>query len=69
MSWQKGMSFSKCSHLEAKHVIRSNFAIKEMKSRTVISDKQNLEKTFQMGFMHLKIKINENKIQTENKNH
>ena len=31
-----------------------------MKGRTVISDKQNLEnKAFQMGFMHLKIKITE----------
>ena len=43
MSWQKFMSFMKCSNLETKTLYTSNFAIKEVKSRTIISDKQNLE--------------------------
>ena len=52
------MSFSKCSNLEAKKVIHSNFAIKEINK--IISDKQNLgNKAFLMGFMHLKIEIKE----------
>ena len=38
------MSFSKCSNLEAKNVKHLNFAIKEIKCRTITSDKQNLEK-------------------------
>ena len=34
--------------------------MKEIKGRTIISHKQSLEnKAFQMGFMHLKIKIKE----------
>ena len=40
MSWQKFMSFSKCSNLEAKNIIHF---IKEIKGRTIISDKQDLE--------------------------
>ena len=61
MSWQKCMSFSKCSNLEAKNET-SNFAIKEIRGRTIISHKQNLEnkgRFYMMGFMHLKIKIEE----------
>ena len=55
MSWQKCMSFSKRSNLEAKNVI--NF---KLCHRTMISDKKNLEnKVFHIGFMHLKIKIKE----------
>ena len=58
MSWQKSMSFWECSNLEAEKT--SNFAIKEIKGRTIISDKQNLEhKASQVGFMHLEIKIKE----------
>ena len=63
MSWQKCMSLSKCSSLEAEKVIEKfeNFAMKDINGRTIISDKQNLKnKAFQMGFMHLKIKIKEN---------
>ena len=55
------MSFSKCSNLEAKIVTDFKFAIKEIKRRAIISDKQNLKnKAFYMGFMYLKIKIKEN---------
>ena len=37
-----------------------NFVIKEMKGRTIISNKQNFEnKAFWMDFVHLKIKIKE----------
>ena len=43
MSWQKCMSFSKCSNLETTNVINFNFPIKEMKGRTIILYKQNLE--------------------------
>ena len=55
------MLSSKCSGLKAKNVINtSNFSNKEIKGRTIISDKQNLEKkAFSMGFIHLKIKIKE----------
>ena len=36
----------------------SNFVIKELKSRSTISNEQTFEnKAFWMGFMHLKIKI------------
>ena len=60
MSWQERMPFSKCSNSEAKTLYTSNFAIKEIKGITIISDKQNPEnKAFQMGFMHLKIQIKE----------
>ena len=56
--------FEMLSNSEAKNVINLNFAIKEMKDRTIISHKQNIEnKAF---WMHL-IKIKE--IQTENKTH
>ena len=59
MSWQKCMSFSKCSNLEAEKVI--DFKLCHPRGQTIISDKQNREnKAFQMGFMHLKIKIKEN---------
>ena len=55
------MSFSKCSNLETKTRYTSKFAIKEIKGRTITSDKQNLvNKAFKMAFTHLKIKINEN---------
>ena len=38
----------------------SNFVIKEMKGRTIISNEQNFPKqSFLDGFMHLKIKIKE----------
>ena len=37
------MSFSKRYDLEAKTLYTSNFAIKEIKGWTIISDKQNLE--------------------------
>ena len=54
------MSVSNCSNLELKWLYTSNFAIKEIKGQTIISNKQNVEnKAFQMGFMHLKIKIKE----------
>ena len=54
------MSFSKCSNLEVKTLYTSYFAIKEIKGKTIISDKQNLEnKAFYMDFMHLKIRIKE----------
>ena len=43
MSWQKCMSFSRCSKLEDKKLYTSDFAIKEMKGQTIISDKQNLK--------------------------
>ena len=60
MSWQKCKSFSKCSNLEAKKAKTSNFAIKELKGRTIISNEQNIDKkAFYKGFMHLKIKIKE----------
>ena len=50
MSWQKCMSFSKCSNLEAEKLYTSNFAIKEVKGRAIISDNQNLEdKAFSIG--------------------
>ena len=47
MSWQKWMSFSKCYNLDAKTLYISDFAIKEIRGRSVTSDKQSLEnKTF-----------------------
>ena len=43
-SWQKCMLFSKCSEFEAKKKLyTSTFAIKELKGRTITSNKQNLE--------------------------
>ena len=53
------MSFSKCSNLKLKRLLTSNFAIKKIKGRTIISDKQNLENKDFMDFMDLKIKIKE----------
>ena len=51
MSWQKCMSFSKCSNLETKKLYTSNFVVKEIKGRTIISDKQTLEnKAFKTVF-------------------
>ena len=45
------MSFSKCSNLEAKNVIILLQTLPEIKVRTIISDKQNLEnKAFLGGF-------------------
>ena len=50
--------FEMLSDLEAKKLCTSNFVIEEMKSQTIISNKQNFqEKAFWIGFMHLKIKI------------
>ena len=45
----------------------SNSVIKEIKGRTIISNKQNSEnEAFYIGFMHLKIKIKEKfKLYTE----
>ena len=52
MSWQKCMSFSKCSKLEDKKDIHFKLC-KHIKARTIISDKQNFEnKALEMGFMH-----------------
>ena len=52
------MLFSKCSNLEAKNVINFKVCHKRDESGPIISDKQNLKnEAFQMGFMHLKIKI------------
>ena len=54
MSWQKCLSFSKCSNLEAKK------RYKLYHQRDKKSDKQNLEnKAVWMDLMHLKIKIKE----------
>ena len=58
MSRQKGMSFSKCSNLEAKILHTSNFVTKEIKGRIMISNKQNVEnEAFKVGFTLLKIKL------------
>ena len=55
------MSFSKCFNLETKNAKTSNFVIKDIKSRAIIPDKQNLEKkAFKMGFVQLKIKLKKN---------
>ena len=43
MSWQKCTSFSKCFNLEAKNVINFKLVFKEIKGRTVNSNKQNFE--------------------------
>ena len=52
------MPFSKCSNLEANKVTHFKLCNQRDKSRTMISDKQNLKnKAFQMGLKHLKIKI------------
>ena len=57
MSWQN-MSFSKCSHLEAKKLQSSKSVIKEITSRTMIFNKQYVEnEAFKMGFTLLKIKL------------
>ena len=51
-------SFSKA--LEARTLHTSNFVIKEVKGRTMISCKQNFEnEAFKMGFTLLKIKLTE----------
>ena len=58
MSRQKCMSFPKCSNLEAKKLHTSNFVIKEIKGRTVISNKQNVENdASEVGFTLLTIKL------------
>ena len=60
MSWQKCMSFWKCSNLEVEKVIDFKAYQQRDKKSNYNSHKQNLEnKPFQMGFMHLKIKIEE----------
>ena len=46
--------------VRVKTLYTSNFAIKEIKGRTIVSDKQNLEnKAFGWVSMHLKMKIKE----------
>ena len=59
MSRQKCVSLSKCSNLEAiKTLDTSNVAIEEIKGRTMISKKQNVEnKAFKVRFTLLKIKL------------
>ena len=58
MSWQKCMSFSKYSNLEGKKLYISDFVIRKIKGRNIISNKQNFDnKTFYAVFTCLKIKI------------
>ena len=55
MSWQKCTKyFSKCSCLEVKKVIHLKLSIKEIKGRTIISDKQNFKN--KAGFYASEIK-------------
>ena len=59
------MSFSKFSNLEA---YTSNFAIKEIKGRTIVSNKQNAKnEAFKVGYVLLKIKLIEKFKLTETK--
>ena len=58
MFQQKCMSFSKCSNYKLKTLHASNFVIKEIKGRAVISNKQNVEnEVFKLGFKLRKIKL------------
>ena len=55
------MSFRNALNWKLKTLNTSNFAIKEIKGGTMISNKQNFEKeAFKVGSMLLKIKIVEN---------
>ena len=59
MSWQKCMSFLKCSNLKLNTLDTSNFAIKEIKGRTIISGEQNFENKALDGVNATKYKIKE----------
>ena len=57
------LSSSKCSNLEAIRLYPSNFAIKEIKGRTIISHKQNLKNKVKIKEeLKLKTKLTETKI-------
>ena len=59
MSWQKCLSFSKCSNLEAKIVIHFKICHQRDKNSNYNLQKTEYRKQSFLRFIHLKIKIQE----------